>query len=64
VVVPPKVSEGGLRLLHPKLSVFNSDLDYNPYNISTIFLEKDFFKIFNDIHDYGTVFIDRIRERQ
>jgi len=29
-----------------------------------IFLEKDFFKIFNDVHGYGTVFLDRIRERQ
>ena len=30
----------------------------------TIFAEKDFSKIFNDIHCYGTVFLDRIRERQ
>jgi len=32
--------------------------------LPTIFFEKDFFKIFNDIHGYGTVFLDRIRERQ
>ena len=26
--------------------------------------EKDFSRIFNDIHGYGTVFLDRIRKRQ
>ena len=30
----------------------------------TIFPEKDFSYIFNDVQGYGTVFLDRIRERQ
>ena len=29
-----------------------------------IFPEKDFSRIFHDVHGYGTVFLDRIRERQ
>ena len=29
-----------------------------------IFLEKDFLQIFSDIHGFGIVFLDWIRERQ
>ena len=29
-----------------------------------IFPEKDFSRIFSDVHGYGTVFLDQIRERQ
>ena len=29
-----------------------------------IFPDKDFSQIFSDVHGYGTVFLDRIRERQ
>ena len=29
----------------------------------TIFPEKNFARIFKDIHGYGTIFLDRIRER-
>ena len=31
---------------------------------SVIFPEKDFSRIFSDVHRYNTVFLDRIRERQ
>ena len=30
----------------------------------TIFPEKDFSRILNDVQDYGTIFLDRIWERQ
>ena len=30
----------------------------------TVFLEKDFSRIFNVVQGYGTLFLDRIRERQ
>ena len=30
----------------------------------TIFLEKDFSRIFADVQGYGTVFLDQIREQQ
>ena len=29
-----------------------------------IFSEKDFSRIFSNVHEYGTVFLDQIRERQ
>ena len=30
----------------------------------TMFLKKDFSRILNDVQDYGTIFLDRIHERQ
>ena len=30
----------------------------------TIFLAKDFSRILNDVQGYGTIFLDRIREKQ
>ena len=51
---------GGLDFSSPDLFVLNSVLVMAP----VIFAEKDFSRIFNDIHKYGNVFLDRIRERQ
>ena len=56
------------------LKVFGGDLQVSILNLyfqiqicamaSVIFPEKDFSRIFSDVHRYNTVFLDRIRERQ
>ena len=49
------ISGGGLHIPFPLFTNFSSIAP-------TIFAEKNFVRIFMDVNNYGTIFLDRIRE--
>ena len=57
---PPKIFMGGMQFSIPNLYFKIQIYAMAP----VIFFEKDFSRIFSDIHGYGTVFLNRIRQRQ
>jgi len=53
---PLTVFGGGLRIPFPLFANLS-------FIASTVFAEKKFARVFMDVNSYGTIFIDRIRER-